>query len=57
MGDSVKSHAEVEVDNIHCSPLVFPAHPLTCCQCQGYLSSPSVPQSVKQQLPPAEACH
>ena len=25
MGDSVKSLAEVEVDNIHCSPLIYPA--------------------------------
>jgi len=25
MGDSVKSLAEVEVDNIHCSPLICPA--------------------------------
>ena len=23
MGDSVKSLAEVEVDNIHCSPLIY----------------------------------
>jgi len=25
MGDSVKSLAEVKVDNIHCSPLIYPA--------------------------------
>ena len=25
MGDSVKSLAEVEVGNIHCSPLIYPA--------------------------------
>ena len=25
MGDSVESLAEVEVDNIHCSPLIHPA--------------------------------
>ena len=25
MGDSVESLAEVEVDNIHCSPLIYPA--------------------------------
>jgi len=25
MGDSVKSLAEVKVDNIHCSPLIHPA--------------------------------
>jgi len=29
MGDSVKSLAEVEVDNIHCSPLIYSAgHPI-----------------------------
>jgi len=25
MGDGVKSHSEVEEDNIHCSPLIYSA--------------------------------